>query len=502
MSEPVHRGRVLAALMMTMALVAMDATIIATALLDVVTDLGGMALLGWVFSGYLLGMCVAIPIFGKFADIYGRKPVIIAGSLLFLLSSALCATAWDMPSLIAFRILQGIGGAGITATIPTIASDLYGIRERGRAQGYLSSVWGVASLAGPTLGGAFAEYATWRWIFLINLPIGAVALLLLVRYLREDVERHRHRIDFAGATGVLLTAGTLIFALLQGGVAWPWLSAPSIALFTLTALFAGGTVLLEKRAVEPIVPPVLVRRRALAATCFASFAMGMLIIGPAPYVPAYGQSVLGLTTIAAGLLLAVMSVSWPIAASQSARFYLRLGFRRTGLIGVTLCLIGTMIFWLQPSGTVAGTLAAVFVMGGGLGLLTISLLVGAQSAVDWGERGTVTGVIMFSRFVGQSVGAAILGAVANTSLRAELAAAPDRLADSMPKHIDDITPTLNSPDTTERVAEFIRDAVEAATSNVFVGLTICALVCGAILLLAMPHDSPKGKSAEGDPTVT
>lgn len=481
---------------MSMALIAMDATIIATAVPQVVGDLGGMALLGWVFSSYLLGQTVTIPIYGKFADVYGRKPIILTGAVIFLVGSALCAVAWDMPSLILFRALQGIGGGGIGATVSTIAADLYNVRERGRVQGYLSTVWGVAGVAGPTLGGAFAEYSSWRWIFLINLPIGAVALTLIVRYLHETVERHEHRIDYAGAVGVLLTAGTLIFALLETGTAWPLISYPTAVTLALVVVFAAVTLRIERRAAEPIVDPRIWSRRVLVGANLGSIALGMMIIGPAPFLPTYGQFVLGLNAILAGLLLASTSLTWPIAASQSPRSYLRIGFRDTSLIGVALCLAGSMIFWLQPTpGTAPWTIGAMVTMGAGFGLLSTSLLVGAQSTVEWGERGAVTGAVMFSRFLGQSIGAAVFGAIANLSIRSQLGDAPASLADDLPHHVDGITATLSNPNVRPAVADYARDALEVATHHVYLGISCCALACAILLLLVMPRRFRMASSA-------
>lgn len=290
-----QRRWILAALMVTMMLAAMDTTIVSTAIPQIVGDLGGFALFTWVFSIYLLAQTVTIPIYGKLADLFGRKPVLISGALIFLAGSAASAAAWNMEALIVFRGLQGIGAGSIMATVNTLAGDLYSVRERARIQGWLSSVWGIAAIVGPTLGGAFAEYASWRWIFLINLPIGAVAIALIARFLHERVQPRRHRIDFAGAGMVLVAVGTLIFGLLQGGQAWPWLSAPSLAIFAAAAVLIGGVVWVERRAAEPIMPAWLWRHRVLAGTNLAMIGMGLVMMGPNAYLPTFAQSVLGLS---------------------------------------------------------------------------------------------------------------------------------------------------------------------------------------------------------------
>jgi EmrB/QacA subfamily drug resistance transporter len=412
-----HRGPILAALMATMALSAMDNTIVATAIPQVVRDLGGFSLFSWVFSAYLLTQTVTIPMYGKLADQWGRKPVLVAGTIVFLTFSGLCALSWNMVSLIAFRGLQGVGAGAIMATVNTLAGDLYDLSERGRVQGFLSSVWGVSAVLGPALGGLLAQYATWRWIFVINLPVGAVSLTLIGRYLHESVTRTRHRVDVAGALLILAAAGALVFGLLQGGVAWGWLSPPSIAVFAAAAVAAAAAVMVERRAAEPIMPPWIWGRRVLAGSGLGALGLGLLVIGPTTFLPTYGQEVLGLGAIAAGAVLATMSFGWPLASSQSARLFLRIGFRDTALFGSVLVVGGAVLCALLPEHAQVWQVAgAVFVVGAGLGLTSSPTLVAAQSVVGWNRRGVVTGTNMFARSMGSAVGTAIFGALANATL--------------------------------------------------------------------------------------
>src|ERR1700722_5200921 len=325
-----HRRPVLIALMTSMALAAMDTTIVSTAIPQVVRDLGGFSLFSWVFSSYLLTQTVSIPshlrpqrvsipVQGRLADQWGRKPVLITGTVIFLAGSALCASSTTMVSLILFRGLQGIGAGGVQSTVNTLAGDMYELSERGRVQGWLSSVWGISAVIGPALGGSLAQYASWRWIFLINLPVGAAAIALLVRYLHENVQRTRHRIDVAGAAAMFAAAGALILGLLQGGVAWPWWSVPSILVFAVALAAALLAVLAERRAAEPILPPWFWRSRVLSGSAVAAFGLGLLVIGPTTFLPTYGQSVLGLGAVAAGGVLAAMSIGWPLGSSPSGR---------------------------------------------------------------------------------------------------------------------------------------------------------------------------------------
>src|SRR5450759_753084 len=279
-ARALHRGPVLAALMVTMALSAMDNTVVATAIPQVVRDLGGFSLFSWVFSAYLLTQTVSIPVYGKLADLWGRKPVLLAGTVVFLTGSALSALAWNMVSLIAFRALQGLGAGSIMATVNTLAGDLYDLEERGRVQGWLSSVWGISAVLGPTLGGSLAQYASWRWIFLINLPVGAVAIALIARFLHERVSRSRHRIDVPGALLMLVAAGALVFGLLQGGVAWGWLSGPSLAVFGVAVAATAAAIVVERHAAEPIMPPWFWGRRVLAGSGLGALGLGPITSRP------------------------------------------------------------------------------------------------------------------------------------------------------------------------------------------------------------------------------
>lgn len=265
------RRAVTAALMLAMGLSALDSTIISTAVPQIVADLGGFSVFSWLFSGYLLAVTVTLPVYGKLSDTFGRKPVLVVGAALFLLGSLLCALAWDMGSLIAFRIVQGLGGGALQGTVQTLAADLYPLKERPKIQSKLSTVWAVSAVAGPGVGGALAAYADWRWIFLINLPLGAAALWLLVRHLHEPAREStgRPRIDWAGALTIFASGGALLMALVQGGVAWDWFSWPSVTLLGTGVALIAVLVLIERRAAEPIIPGWVWRRRTIAAVNLA-----------------------------------------------------------------------------------------------------------------------------------------------------------------------------------------------------------------------------------------
>ncbi len=488
-SVPMNRRPwILAALMLFMMLAAMDVTIVSTAVPQVVADLGDFSLFTWVFSIYLLAQTVTIPIYGKLADIYGRKPILLIGSLIFLASSAAAAAAWNMHSLIVFRGLQGLGAGAMMATINTLAGDLYSLRERAKIQGFLSSVWGIAAIAGPMLGGAFTEYISWRWIFLVNVPIGMLAILLLVVFLHEKVERKQHQVDYLGSAAVLAAVSTLILALLEGGQAWPWLSKASFGVFGLAAALITVAVWTQRRAVEPIMPGWLWRHRSLAGANLSMIGMGFIVMGPVAYLPTFAQSVYGLNAIAAGLVLAAMSLSWPTASALSGRLYLRIGFRNTALIGSVLICAAAALFLALPYQAPIWMVAAIqVVIGAGFGLMSTSMLVGAQSSVDWGSRGVVTGANMFSRFLGQSLGVAVFGAIFNGSLTARLAKPPAELGAHLPTNMDSAITALQNAQLNAETESYLRHTVFEATHDLFTGLLIMAVITFLIVLASPKH---------------
>jgi EmrB/QacA subfamily drug resistance transporter len=415
-----RRGLVVAALMLTTGLAAIDATIVATAVPQIVHELGGFTEFPWLFSLYLLTQAVLVPIYGRLADIFGRKPMLLFGIGIFLVASILCALAWSMVALIAFRGLQGIGAGAIIPMTTTIVADLYEPAERGRIQGYISSVWGVTAIIGPTLGGLFAQYWTWRGIFWINLPVGIAALWMLQLHLRERVAPRRHRIDVGGAAVLTVALSALILGLLEGGVSWRWSSPQSVALFAVAFALLVAFVPIERRAAEPILPLWVFRPRILASTNLAGFVIGAILIGLTSYVPTFAQRVVGVGAVVAGLAMGAMTIGWPIAATASPRIYMRLGYRRTALVGGTFATAGCLLFalFVQQDSGIWRVAVASFVTGVGLGFSSVSTVVAAQSVVGWERRGLVTGTNMFIRSLGSAVGVAAFGSIVNSRLHA------------------------------------------------------------------------------------
>jgi EmrB/QacA subfamily drug resistance transporter len=412
-----ERGPILLAVMLATALVAVDSTIIATAVPSIVKDIGGFSEFPWLFSIYLLAQAVSVPIYGKLSDLFGRKPVVLWGIGLFLLGSIMCGVAWTMGLLIAFRVVQGLGAGAIMPTTITIVGDLYSVQERAKVQGYIASVWGIASVVGPTLGGVFSEYVSWRWIFFVNIPLCLLAAGMIVRGFKEKVRRTRQRIDYRGAA--LLTTGLtlVILGVLEGGQAWAWDSPTSIAILLVGAVALVTFGIVERSATEPILPLWVFRRRLLVLSGVTSAGVGAILLGLTSYVPTYVQVVIGTGPLVAGFALATLLLGWPVAASQAGRVYLRLGFRGCALIGTLIVLAGSaLLLLLGRASSVYEVALFCLVIGFGMGLTAPPTLVAAQSSVGWHERGVVTANNIFLRSLGSSLGVAIFGAVANATL--------------------------------------------------------------------------------------
>ncbi len=466
-----ERGPVLASLMLATSLVALDSTIVATAVPSIVADLGGFSQFPWLFSVYLLAQAVSVPIYGKLADILGRKPIMLVGIGLFLAGSIMCSVAWNMVALIVFRALQGLGAGAVQPMSITIAGDIYTLAERAKAQGYLASVWAVSAVVGPTLGGVFSEWLTWRWLFIINIPLCLLAGWMLVSHFRENVRPVSHRIDYLGSITLTVGATLLILGLLEGGQAWAWWSVPGVVVLGAGALLIVAFLMLQRRAAEPVLPLWVFSRRVLAASAVIALLVGAVLLGLTTYVPTFVQTVVGTGPLVAGFALATLTIGWPISATLSGRFYLRLGFRTTALIGAALTTAGlALTTTLGVDASVWQVGAYCFLVGLGMGLIASPTLIAAQSSVGWAERGVVTATNLFARSIGSAVGVAAFGAIANLSLRG----------------------TVNAADNPAAVA--------AATHDVFVATAVlAACMLGAAWL--MPGGRPTAQEAAASPAM-
>jgi len=411
--------------MLCMFLAALDGTIVATAVPTIVADLGGLSRYSWIFSVYLLTSTVTVPLYGRLADLYGRRRVLLFGVVVFVVGSALCGASQSMTQLIAFRALQGIGAGAVLPIAITVVGDIYSAEQRARMQGMFSAVWGVASVVGPLVGGVLVDHASWRWIFEVNIPAGLLAMVLLVTFLREHVVHRQHRLDVEGT--VLLTGGTtaLLVALVRGGVDAPWGSAQIAGLLAASAVLLLGFVLVERRAAEPIIPSELLRERLIVVSLLASGVTGVLLFGATAYLPLFVQGVLGGSATNAGLVLTPLSLGWVFAATVGGRMMPRLGYRPLVRAGVVLMAAGVALLLPLGAGSGQGQAeVAMVVLGMGLGAASTAYLVSVQTTVPWQLRGAATGQVQFMRTIWGALGVAAVGSVFNNAFTHSLQTPP------------------------------------------------------------------------------
>jgi len=417
-AERPNQGRrqlVLWACLIATFMAAVESTIVATIIPTIVSQLGGFNLFTWVFTVYLLTQAVTIPVYGRLADLYGRKPVFFVGTAVFLIGTILCGLAWNMPSLVCFRAIQGCGAGAIQPTAATILGDIYTPSERGRIQGLVSSVFGVSAVVGPSLGAFLVQHMSWRVVFWVNVPIGVAAIAMIAAFLREDVRRRRHRIDWAGSLLLLVAFSSLMLALEQSG---------SLSATTLSALTAVGVVALvvlflhERSTMEPMLPLELWRNRVIVVGSLGNFTAGAMMMGVAAFLPTYVQGAMGRRAIDGGLVLGAMSVSWALSSIVAGRIMGRTSYRVIAALGgLSLSLGCAMLVALNPEDGPIWAAMGSLVIGIGMGFCSTVFIVSIQASVVWRQRGAATSSSMFMRFVGQSVGAAGCGAVLNATMR-------------------------------------------------------------------------------------
>ncbi len=406
-----NRGVTVAALLLAMFLAAMEMTVVTTVMPTVVNELGGAEHYAWVFSAYMLTSTLSVPIYGKLADLYGRKPVILTAISLFLLGSIACGQARTMHQLIVFRAVQGLGAGGVQPIAVTVVGDIFDIEERGKMQAVFGAVWAVAGLVGPLLGGALVTLASWRWVFYLNLPVGFFAMVMLTSGLAEVLEKKAHKLDVLGALLLSLSVVTLLLG--TDGV-FPVLLLPASAATGALFLFA------ERRAAEPILPLGLFAEPLLGVASILFGLSGGALFGILSFVPLYAQQVAGATPTAAGTTVATMAVSWPVASAIAGRLIPRLGFRhlvRYGTLVVAVSAAGTA-YLLFRGGSVPMLATASALFGIGMGFSNSSCLIAVQTGVGFSQRGVATASTVFFRSIGGTISVGVMGVVLAHGLRA------------------------------------------------------------------------------------
>jgi EmrB/QacA subfamily drug resistance transporter len=430
-AKPLEKRQILiifSGLVLVMLLAALDSTIVATALPTIVRELGGLAHLSWVVTAYLLAQTVVTPLYGKLGDQYGRKKVLQVGVVLFLIGSALCGLSRNLTQLIIFRAIQGFGGGGLTVTTQAVVGDIVSPRERGRYQGIFGAVFGLASIAGPLLGGFFTSNLSWRWIFYINLPLGVVALAVIAVALPAITARVKHKVDYAGALLLAVALSATILLTDVGGSAYAWTSWQMLSLLGLVIVAFGGFIFAEGRAPEPVVPLRLFRNRAIWVTSAIGLIIGFALFGSVTYLPLFLQVVKHASPTASGLLMLPMMAGMLVTSIGSGQLISRTGRYKifpvigTGVMAAGLFFLSRMT--VDTSLVIAAAIMAV--LGFGLGMVMQVLVVAAQNAVDYADLGVATSGATLFRLVGGSLGTAALGAIFAARLSSILAAAPSQ----------------------------------------------------------------------------
>ncbi|MFF8604898.1 DHA2 family efflux MFS transporter permease subunit [Streptomyces sp. NPDC015346] len=454
-----HRTLLVAigALLLGMLLAALDQTIVSTALPTIVSELGGMEHLSWVVTAYMLAATAATPLWGKLGDQYGRKKLFQIAIVLFLIGSALCGIAQNMPELIAFRAVQGLGGGGLMVLSMAIVGDLVSPRERGKYQGLFGAVFGATSVLGPLLGGVFTEHLSWRWVFYINLPIGVVALFVIAAVLHIPVRSTRHTIDYLGTFLIASVATCLVLVASLGGTTWAWGSPQIVGLAVLGVVLLVWFVYVERRAAEPVLPLKLFRIRTFTLVSVISFVVGFAMFGAMTYLPTFLQVVQGVTPTMSGVHMLPMVLGMLITSTASGQIVSRTGrwkvfpLAGTGITALGLLLLNEMT---ETSSTWQMSVY-FFVFGAGLGLVMQVLVLVVQNAVSYDDLGVATSGATFFRSIGASFGVAVFGTIFTNRLNSKLddvltgqplppGTGPDQIA-ADPRTVTALPPDLRPP---------------------------------------------------------
>ncbi|MGV9314436.1 DHA2 family efflux MFS transporter permease subunit [Streptomyces sp. NPDC003691] len=501
-----RRGILLAigALLLGMLLAALDQTIVSTALPTIVSELGGLEHLSWVVTAYLLASTAATPLWGKLGDQYGRKKLFQTAIVIFLIGSALCGIAQNMPQLIGFRALQGLGGGGLMVLSMAIVGDIVPPRERGRYQGLFGAVFGASSILGPLLGGFFTEHLSWRWVFYINLPVGAVALVVIAAVLRIPTRSTKHTIDYLGTFLIASVATCFVLVASLGGTTWGWSSPQLIGLAVLGTVLLVCFVLVEFRAAEPVLPPHLFRIRTFTLVSVISFVIGFAMFGAMTFLPTFLQVVRGVSPTLSGVHMLPMVLGLLIASTASGQLVSRTGRWKvfpvagTGITALGLLLLHRLSEF-SPDWEIS---IYFFVFGFGLGLVMQVLVLVVQNAVRYEDLGVATSGATFFRSIGASFGVAVFGTIFSNGLNDKLSAVlagrpvpPGAGADELaadPQAISQLPPALRGP---------VLHAFASAITDVFL-YAVPVVLLAFVISWFLREDRLRGSVTAPDPSQT
>ena len=414
-------GRILAiyaGLMVALFLAALDQTIVATALPSIVGDLGGLAQYSWVFTAYMLASTVTVPLYGKLGDVYGRKPLIMFAIVVFVAGSALCGIAQNMTQLVIFRGVQGVGAGGLIPLAIAVVGAIVPPRDRGRYQGLIGAVFGSASILGPAIGGFIVDNTTWRWIFYVNVPVGAAALGVIAATMPRRAAHADRSIDWVGAALLALSSTSLLLGLVWGGRQYPWSSGHVVGSLVAAVIVFALFLVYERRVPETILPFGLIRNRIVAASLICMTLVGMAMFGTISYVPLFVQGVIGTSATSSGVVLTPLMLGAVTASFLSGQWVSRSGRTRpNALVGPIVLTAGLVLLWRMNVHTTNGQAARDMVLTGiGLGLMMQIFVLAVQNAVPRAAIGSATAMTQFARSIGGTLGVALMGVIVNQGL--------------------------------------------------------------------------------------
>lgn len=458
------------AMMLSLFLASMEATVVATAMPTIVTQLGGLEIYAWVFSAYMLASTTMVPIFGKLSDIYGRRRIYLMAVSLFLLGSVLCAQAQTMLQLVLFRAVQGLGAGGIMPLAFTIIGDIFTFEQRAKMQGYFSSVWGISSIIGPILSGFLVEQATWQWVFWINLPFGLFAATLMILAWRDVSPRSPGQVDYLGATVLSAAIIALMLALFEMREGTTANLGISILLLGIAMVLFATLWAVERRAANPILPLALFRERLFATSVGHGFLAGFALFGSTSFLPLFAQAVLGVSATVAGATLTPQILAWVLASIIGSRLLLRFNYRSLALLGMSVLVVSFAMLTMINATTPLWVLYIVVGMSGmGMGFSIPSFLIAVQTTVSRQSLGTATATVQFSRSIGGAMGTSVMGVLLTARLVSTLAGLgldPDQESLGM---------LLEGEANIVMLAQ-LRDAVALAVQTIFVAALLAAIL--------------------------